>query len=120
MVLSNPFDAELLRLRIVLVAFLATLVLLGGALWRVQVLQASEHSQRLDRQSIRRVRLPGLRGEITDRHGETLAANRPSSSTPWPRVSASEVTAVMALPMLCSTEVLISATPAWKAAKRSG
>jgi penicillin-binding protein 2 len=46
-------------------------------LWQIQVLRASEFSSSLDRQSIRRVRLPGIRGRIFDRKGKCLAENRP-------------------------------------------
>jgi penicillin-binding protein 2 len=46
-------------------------------LWQIQVLRASEFSSSLDRQSIRRVRLPGIRGRIYDRNGKCLADNRP-------------------------------------------
>ncbi len=78
MELSNPWDGEQIRLRVIIVVMFAALVFLSGSLWRVQVLHASEHAERLDYQSIRRVRLPGLRGSITDRNGILLASNRPS------------------------------------------
>ncbi len=78
MELNSPWDGEQVRLRIVVVMMLAGLLFLGGSLWRVQVLHGSEHTERLDHQSIRRVRLPGLRGSITDRNGTLLASNRPS------------------------------------------
>ena len=78
MELNSPLDTESLRLRVALVAMLGAFVVLAGALWRVQVLQGSRHTARMNRQSIRRVQLPGLRGVITDRHGERLADNRPS------------------------------------------
>jgi len=54
------------------------LVFLGGVLWRVQVLKTGDYRSNLDRQSMRRVRLPGIRGRILDRHGECLADNRAS------------------------------------------
>lgn len=78
MELNSPWDGEALRLRCIVVVMLLALLFLGGALWRIQVLHGSEHAERLDRQSIRRVRLPGLRGSITDRNGVLLAGNRPS------------------------------------------
>ena len=77
MELNSPLDGEHLRLRITVVLMFVALLFLAGALFRVQVLQGSTHAERLDKQSIRRVRLPGLRGVITDRHGELLADNRP-------------------------------------------
>ncbi|MBL7077489.1 MAG: penicillin-binding protein 2 [Kiritimatiellae bacterium] len=78
MELNSPWDGEHLRLRIIVVVMLIALLFLGGSLWRVQVLHGSEHTERLDHQSIRRVRLPGLRGSIADRNGTVLASNRPS------------------------------------------
>ncbi|NQU40830.1 MAG: penicillin-binding protein 2 [Lentisphaerae bacterium] len=78
MELNNPVDGEQLRLRLTVVVMFVALLFLAGALWRIQVLQVSEHTERLDSQSIRRVRLPGLRGVITDRNGVLLADNRPS------------------------------------------
>ena len=60
------------------------LVMLGlfGALvfrlWNLQVAQSSEYQRRLAKQSLRSVRLPGIRGRILDRNGERLADNRPS------------------------------------------
>ncbi len=47
-------------------------------LWNLQVAQAMEYQRRLARQSLRSVRLPGVRGRILDRRSEALAENRPS------------------------------------------
>jgi len=57
---------------------LAALLFLGVFLWRVQVLGVTEYRTSLDRQSMRRVRLPAPRGVIADRLGVRLADNRPS------------------------------------------
>lgn len=65
------------RIRLLLVAMLVAFGFLAVHLWQIQVLRASEFSSSLDRQSIRRVRLPGIRGRIFDRHGKCLADNRP-------------------------------------------
>ncbi len=46
-------------------------------LWNLQVAQGMEYQRRLVRQSLRSVRLPGMRGRILDRNGERLADNRP-------------------------------------------
>jgi len=67
-----------MRVRVVLLGVTAAFCFLGTVLWRVQVLGASEYTDRLNRQSIRRVRLPGIRGRILDRNGVCLAENRPS------------------------------------------
>jgi len=78
MVLSNPVDRELVRARVVLLVMIAALVFLAVFLWRVQVLNASEYRSSLERQSMRRVRLPGRRGVILDRNGVCMADNKPS------------------------------------------
>jgi len=65
------------RIRLLLVAMLAAFGFLIVHLWQIQVLRASEFSSSLDRQSMRRVRLPGIRGRIFDRNGNCLAENRP-------------------------------------------
>lgn len=69
---------EVLRIRVLLLAMLTLLGLLAAALWRVQVAQGRQFEVDLERQSVRRVRLPGARGRILDREGRPLAANRPS------------------------------------------
>lgn len=71
-------ELQRFRLRLVLVAMLLALGFLGVTLWRVQVLRATEFRSSLDRQSMRRVRLPGIRGRIFDRNGTCLADNQPS------------------------------------------
>lgn len=75
---STVLDDDLLRLRLMLVVFLLCQVLLGGFLWRIQVANSDRYEVDLAKQSIRRVRLPGIRGCMYDRHGELLAGNRPS------------------------------------------
>lgn len=77
--MSTRERAEIVRFRIrlLLVAMLVAFGFLAVHLWQIQVLRASEFSSSLDRQSMRRVRLPGIRGRIFDRHGKCLADNRP-------------------------------------------
>ena len=70
-------EDECLRIRLVMLAMLAALAFLGVDLWRIQVLRAPEYRSSLDRQSMRRVRLPGIRGRILDRNGVCLADNQP-------------------------------------------
>ncbi len=79
MAVSASERTEILRfrLRLVLIGFLAAIGFLAVQLWQIQVLRASEYLTSLDRQSIRRVRLPGIRGRIFDRHGRCLGDNRP-------------------------------------------
>ena len=64
-----------------LMAWAAMLGLFGALafrLWNLQVGQGMEYQRRLAKQSLRSVRLPGIRGRILDRNGERLADNRPS------------------------------------------
>ena len=66
-----------------LVALLGLFMLLGFAvlavrLWSLQVAQSYHFSKSLARQSLRSVRLPGIRGSVFDRNGVPLAKNRPS------------------------------------------
>jgi penicillin-binding protein 2 len=47
-------------------------------MWRVQVVNAPQYTKKLDKQSIRRIRLPGIRGSIYDKNGVCLAGNNPN------------------------------------------
>jgi len=67
------------------IAVLALLVvtcfaLLGSRLWYVQVARGEEYTARIRNTSQVSVRLPAVRGEITDRHGLPLAINRASKA----------------------------------------
>lgn len=75
---NNPLDDEFLRVRVVLVAMLAAFVLLAGWLWHIQVQRGHSYEKDQIKQSIRRVRIPGVRGRMFDRQGACLADNRPS------------------------------------------
>ena len=61
---------------------LALFFALGLRLWNLQVAQGMEYQRRLAKQSLRSVRIPGLRGRILDRNGRSLAENRPSRCIP--------------------------------------
>lgn len=74
----SPVETERLRTRFVHVGMLGGLLLLAGVLAKVQVLDEDLHTVQLEKQSIRRVRLPAARGTLYDRNGECLARNRPS------------------------------------------
>lgn len=67
-----------LRIYIALGLMVAAYLVLVGALWRLQVGKVTQFETRIDMQSVRRVRLPGIRGKIYDRNGLCLADNRPS------------------------------------------
>jgi len=78
MLSADAFDRELQRVRLMLGLMLATMGVLVGALWRVQVAQSAVYRRSLDQQSMRRVRVPAARGSILDRYGVVLAENKPS------------------------------------------
>ena len=69
-----------LRIYVALTLMIAAYLLLLGSLWRLQVAQVSRFEDRIQIQSLRRVRLPGIRGKIFDRNGLCLADNRPTYS----------------------------------------
>jgi penicillin-binding protein 2 len=52
-------------------------LVLAASLWRLQVARVSQFENRQQIQSLRRVRLPGIRGKVYDRNGLCLADNRP-------------------------------------------
>lgn len=66
------------RSRILLAGILVMMSFLAVMLWRIQVAKGHIYEEGLERQSIRRVRLAGLRGRIFDRSGQAVADNRPS------------------------------------------
>lgn len=68
---------ELKRIRLILMIMLGLLVLLGGALFNLQVVRGHEYEESLYRQSLRRIRLPAPRGRILDRNEVCLADNQP-------------------------------------------
>lgn len=75
---STVLDDDLLRLRLLLVVFLLGQLLLGAHLWRIQMSGTDQYEDNLTKQSVRRIRIPGVRGAMVDRHGVILADNRPS------------------------------------------
>ncbi|MFC1497093.1 penicillin-binding protein 2 [Verrucomicrobiota bacterium] len=78
MVLNDMHGRDLMRIRIALFMMIGAFVFLITALWKIQIVNAGRYEVSLDKQSIRRVRLPGVRGRILDRNGVCLADNRPS------------------------------------------
>jgi len=74
----KQYDPEAMRLRLFAVLITVLLSTLLMTLWRIQVVHAAGYRTSLDRQSMRRVRLPAPRGRILDRNGTVVADNRPS------------------------------------------
>ena len=75
---TEQFDP--LRYYILAGVMILMLGVLGVSLWRLQVAKVSQFESRIEIQSLRRVRLPGIRGKIYDRNGLCLADNRPMYS----------------------------------------
>ncbi len=73
----NLMKSELRRLRLVWLIMLAALGLLLLLLGRMQLGYGEHYENDLERQSIRRIQVPGPRGRIFDRQGACLADNRP-------------------------------------------
>ena len=78
MAFSDIMDEEHLRVRLVLGVMLVAFAVLLAALWRMQVAHGKSYQRDLLKQSVRRVRVPGMRGQIFDRNGLCVADNRPS------------------------------------------
>src|ERR1043165_4275296 len=66
------------RLQLLALLFLAGLGALVGRLWYVQVAHGQEWTNKIRGSSEATVRIPSVRGEIRDRNGTTLVANRAS------------------------------------------
>jgi penicillin-binding protein 2 len=65
------------RIYVLMGGMLFAFLVLAVSLWRLQVANVSQFENRQQIQSLRRVRLPGIRGKIYDRNGLCLADNRP-------------------------------------------
>lgn len=76
MALRDLLDEEQWRARVALWIMLAAFGGLLYALWQMQVARGATYQAGLEKQSVRRVRLPGLRGRMFDRAGRCVADNR--------------------------------------------
>ena len=70
--------SEHMRLRQLKIVILSALGILAIALWHIQIGQGEHYANNLKQQSLRRVRIPGVRGKIYDRQGVCLADNAPN------------------------------------------
>lgn len=75
---GSPLDDDFLRVKLVLVGMLAALFFLGGWLWHIQVHRGADYQKDQLKQSVRRVRIPGVRGRLFDRRDQCVADNRAS------------------------------------------
>lgn len=73
--LTTREHTRLRRLKIFILSALGILVI---ALWHIQVGHGAHYADNLEQQSVRRVRIPGVRGKIYDRQGVCLADNAPN------------------------------------------
>jgi len=64
-------------LRFIALALVAGLAVLLVGLWHVQVVSGKRHLEAQQNQSMRTLRVPAVRGQITDRHHQPLAFDRP-------------------------------------------
>ncbi|NCC52256.1 MAG: penicillin-binding protein 2 [Spartobacteria bacterium] len=71
-------DREALSIRLLWAGMMVLFILLATMLWRIQMAHGDQYQKNLEKQSIRRIRLPGIRGRIFDRHGERMADNHPN------------------------------------------
>ena len=78
MSLNSLWNDEVFRLRLLLAVMLLALGALVARLYWMQVTNAALFQHNLSEQSIRRVYVPGSRGQIYARDGTLLAANQPS------------------------------------------
>ena len=78
--MSSKPDTAVHSFRLVLLGllFLAGLTPVAVRLYQVQIVESYDYRKDQDRQSIRRVQTPGVRGKILDRNGKVLAECRPS------------------------------------------
>ena len=73
--LTTREQTRLHWLKIVILSGLGILIM---ALWHIQVGHGEHYENNLEQQSVRRVRIPGVRGKIYDRQGVCLADNAPN------------------------------------------
>jgi len=77
MTLIQITDREKTRLIVLALIVLSGLGLLGLAIWFIQLGQGHFYRASQEQQSVRRVRLPAIRGKIFDRNGVCMADNHP-------------------------------------------
>jgi penicillin-binding protein 2 len=65
------------QLRLLATLVLGGILILLAGLWWVQVVSSRHYQDNLEKQSLRVVRIPAVRGKILDRDGQPLAENQP-------------------------------------------
>ncbi|MBI9020490.1 MAG: penicillin-binding protein 2 [Verrucomicrobia bacterium] len=118
-----------LRIYVVLSLMGVAFLVLAGALWRLQVARVSQFENRQQIQSLRRVRLPGIRGKIYDRNGLCMADNRPVYSIalfpedvrrpgPWSRTIDRAMDVMAAVSKVTDLEPVIDRDKIWAHLRR--
>ncbi len=69
---------QITRILILTLVFLAAYVLIGVRLWHEQIHMGEEYKEQISKQSIRRIRYPGIRGRIYSSDKHILADNHPA------------------------------------------
>ncbi|MBI5393817.1 MAG: penicillin-binding protein 2 [Verrucomicrobia bacterium] len=77
-VFHEIFRREEGRLTLLAVGIVIGLAMIGSTLFRIQVVETAAFGASQEKQSLRVVRVPALRGRIFDRNGVCLADNRPT------------------------------------------
>ncbi|MBN2643766.1 MAG: penicillin-binding protein 2 [Victivallales bacterium] len=72
------FPSSFTRIVILGLILIAGYALLLLSLWSVQIRKGEEHRDAISRQSIRRIRIPSIRGRILSSDGQVIADNRPA------------------------------------------
>lgn len=78
MAITQKIPQTYVRLLIIGAAFLLSFLVLEFKLWREQLYRGEQYRERISQQSIRRIRLPSLRGKILSSDNVPLAENRPA------------------------------------------
>ena len=77
MFIFDQFKRNDQQLRVVAFGLLAGMVILLVGLWEVQILSSRASQKKMEKNSLRYISIPGVRGKILDRNGNVLADNLP-------------------------------------------
>lgn len=76
--MDKRWSSSLIRILLIGLFFASGYLLLLFSLWRVQIEKGEEHRQRISKQSVRRIRIPPVRGRIIASDGRIVADNQPT------------------------------------------
>ncbi len=75
--MAVKISSSTIRIIIMGAVLLSGYIFLMASLWTVQISKGEEHRQMISRQSIRRIRIPSIRGRIITSDGHIIADNKP-------------------------------------------